>query len=101
MENTGLSADLWRFDPLQQMRVFREMDRRDEETVVIYYSQKYAGAELSDLSLQFAVEQAHYLVVSTFEQAREEYRSYQIRDGVAVPEEIVVIDGAPGWQRPS
>ncbi|WP_370369039.1 Mov34/MPN/PAD-1 family protein [Catenulispora sp. GP43] len=102
MRNAEASTSFWSFDPEEQLRTWIEMDRRDEEPVVIYYSQNCAGATLSDTSLRFATEEnVHYLVVSTYEQAREEYRSYRVRDGVAVGEKIVVVDGAPGWQRPS
>ncbi|MFL6116120.1 MAG: peptidase, partial [Catenulispora sp.] len=99
MENAEQSATFWSVASLELMRVWQEMERRNEEPVVMYYSQSCAGAELSKTSLQRALEKpTHYLVVSTFEQTREEYRSYRVRDGVAVPEEIVVIDGTPDWR---
>lgn len=38
MENAERSPTFYRFDSLEQLRVWREMDDRDEEPVVIYHS---------------------------------------------------------------
>ena len=38
MENAERSPTFYRFDSMEQLRVWREMDDRDEEPVVIYHS---------------------------------------------------------------
>jgi proteasome lid subunit RPN8/RPN11 len=38
MENAERSPTFYRFDSQEQLRVWREMDDRDEEAVVIYHS---------------------------------------------------------------
>ena len=38
MLNAERSPTFYRFDSLEQLRVWREMDDRDEEPIVIYHS---------------------------------------------------------------
>lgn len=93
MENAERSPTFYRFDSLEQLRVWREMDDRDEEPVVIYHSHTSTEAYPSRTDISYAAEpNAHYVLVSTREELGEkaEFRSYRIVDGVVREEEVVV-----------
>ncbi|NLU83956.1 M67 family metallopeptidase [Rhodococcus sp. HNM0569] len=93
MLNAERSPTFYRFDSGEQLRVWRAMDDADEEPVVIYHSHTGTEAYPSRTDIAYASEpQAHYVLVSTREPDRTEFRSYRIRDGV-VTEEPVVITG--------
>jgi len=95
MDNVERSQTFYRFDPAEQLRVWREMDDRDEEPVVIYHSHTATEAYPSRTDVSFAGEPgAHYLLVSTREQDVTEVRSFRILDGV-VTEEPVKLVGVP------
>jgi proteasome lid subunit RPN8/RPN11 len=93
MENAERSPTFYRFDSLEQLRVWREMDDRDEEPVVIYHSHTATEAYPSRTDISFAGEPgAHYLLISTREADSEEIRSYRIVDGVVTEEPVHVVD---------
>lgn len=93
MENAERSPTFYRFDSMEQLRVWREMDDRDEEPVVIYHSHTSTEAYPSRTDVSYAAEpNAHYLVVSTREELREpEMRSFRIVDGEITEEEFKII----------
>jgi [CysO sulfur-carrier protein]-S-L-cysteine hydrolase len=92
MTNAERSPTFFRFDSLEQLRVWREMDDRDEEPVVIYHSHTATEAYPSRTDLDLAAEpHVHYLLVSTRDEDVE-IRSFRIVDRV-VTEEEVAIDG--------
>lgn len=93
MENAERSPTFYRFDSHEQLRVWREMDDRDEEAVVIYHSHTATEAYPSRTDISYASEpQAHYVLVSTRDPEIAEFRSYRIIDG-EVTEEPVEIAG--------
>src|ERR1700678_2935584 len=95
MENAERSPTFYRFDSAEQLRVWREMDDRDEEPVVIYHSHTATEAYPSRTDMSYASEPgAHYLLVSTRDAEAAEIRSFLIVDG-AVTEEEVEILGEP------
>ena len=66
MTNAERSPTFYRFDSQEQLRVWREMDDRDEEPVVIYHSHTATEAYPSRTDVSLAQEPgAHYLLVST------------------------------------
>ncbi len=93
MENAERSPTFYRFDSMEQLRVWREMDDRDEEPVVIYHSHTSTEAYPSRTDVSYAAEpNAHYLLVSTREELREpEIRSFRIVDGEITEEEFKII----------
>lgn len=93
MENAERSPTFYRFDSMEQLRVWREMDDRDEEPVVIYHSHTSTEAYPSRTDVSYAAEpNAHYLLVSTREELREpEMRSFRIVDGEITEEELKII----------
>src|SRR5262249_15473 len=93
MENAGRAPTFYRFDSLEQLKVWREMDDNDEEPVVIYHSHTATEAYPSRTDVTYASEpNAHYVLVSTREEADTEFRSYRIIDGVITEEEVRVVD---------
>ena len=92
MLNAERSPTFYRFDSLEQLRVWREMDDRDEEPVVIYHSHTGTEAYPSRTDVSYASEPgAHYVLVSTADPDRPQFRSFRIVDG-AVTEEPVILD---------
>jgi len=93
MLNAERSPTFYRFDSLEQLRVWREMDDRDEEPVVIYHSHTATEAYPSRTDISYASEPgAHYLLVSTRDADVAEFRSFKIIDGEVAEEEVVVTD---------
>jgi proteasome lid subunit RPN8/RPN11 len=93
MDNAERSMTFYRFDAMEQLRVWREMDDRDEEPVVIYHSHTATEAYPSRTDISFAGEPgAHYLLVSTREQDSTEIRSFRIVDGTVTEEQVRIVD---------
>ncbi len=97
MLNAERSPTFYRFDSTEQFGVWREMDERDEEPVVIYHSHTATQAYPSRTDIAYASEpDAHYVLVSTREPDRAEFRSFRILDGVVTEEEVRVVAGQAG-----
>jgi proteasome lid subunit RPN8/RPN11 len=93
MENAERSPTFYRFDSQEQLKVWREMDDRDEEPVVIYHSHTATEAYPSRTDISYASEpNAHYVLVSTRADDDTEFRSYRIVDGEVTEEEVTVVD---------
>lgn len=91
MINAERSPTFYRFDSHEQLRVWREMDDRDEEPVVIYHSHTATEAYPSRTDLSYAHEPgAHYVLVSTRDPETVEFRSYRIIDGEVTEEEVEI-----------
>jgi [CysO sulfur-carrier protein]-S-L-cysteine hydrolase len=94
MDNAERSTTFYRFDSMQQLRVWREMDDRDEEPVVIYHSHTATEAFPSRTDISLAAEPgAHYLLLSTRDPKVTEVRSYRIVDGSVTEEPVRVVNG--------
>ena len=92
MLNAARSPTFYEFDPADLLRLYREMDDRDEEPVVIYHSHTATEAYPSRTDIALAQEPgAHYVLVSTREPDTTEMRSYRIMDGVVEEEELRVV----------
>ncbi|HET6211946.1 MAG TPA: M67 family metallopeptidase [Micromonosporaceae bacterium] len=93
MENAERSPTFYRFDSMEQLRVWREMDNRDERPVVIYHSHTATEAYPSRTDINLAGEpDAHYLLVSTREPDATEIRSFRIVAGAVTEEPVHVVD---------
>jgi [CysO sulfur-carrier protein]-S-L-cysteine hydrolase len=91
MLNAERSPTFYRFDSLEQLRVWREMDDRDEEPVVIYHSHTATEAYPSRTDVSYASEPgAHYVLVSTRDPGADEFRSFRIADGVVTEEPVTI-----------
>jgi [CysO sulfur-carrier protein]-S-L-cysteine hydrolase len=93
MLNAARSPTFYEFDSMELLRVWREMDDRDEEAVVIYHSHTATEAYPSRTDISYANEpQAHYVLVSTREPDETEFRSYRIIDGEVTEEPVTVTE---------
>src|SRR5207249_6228256 len=71
VQTCALPISFYRFDSMEQFRVWREMDERDEEPVVIYHSHTATEAYPSRTDISYASEPgAHYVLVSRSEERR-------------------------------
>jgi [CysO sulfur-carrier protein]-S-L-cysteine hydrolase len=91
MTNAARSMTQYEFEPAEQLRVYREMDDRDEEAVVVYHSHTATEAYPSRTDVRYASQpDAHYVLVSTRDPEAAELRSYRIVDDVVTEEEVRV-----------
>jgi [CysO sulfur-carrier protein]-S-L-cysteine hydrolase len=92
MLNAERSPTFYRFDSLEQLKVWREMDERGEQPVVIYHSHTATEAFPSRTDISYAMEpEAHYVLVSTRDPDQDEFRSFRIVDGNVTEEEVTVV----------
>ncbi len=111
MVNAAGSPTFYEFDSGDLFQLYKEMDARDEEPVVIYHSHTATEAYPSRTDIGLASEpNAHYVLVSTrdcFDDAGGnnegpvEFRSYRIIDGVVTEEEVTITPTTATPQRGS
>jgi proteasome lid subunit RPN8/RPN11 len=102
MENAERSTTFYRFDSMEQLRVWREMDSLDEEPIVIYHSHTATEAYPSRTDVSLAGEpNAHYVLVSTREPESTEIRSFRILDGVVTEEPVNAVQTYMFGQSPN
>jgi proteasome lid subunit RPN8/RPN11 len=95
MTNAERSPTFYRFDSMEQLRVWREMDDRDERPVVIYHSHTATEAYPSRTDISLAREpDAHYVLVSTRDPETVEFRSFLIQDGAVTEEPVEIAEPA-------
>ena len=95
MTNAERSPTFFRFDSTEQLKVWRELDERDEMPVVVYHSHTSTAAYPSRTDINLAAEpDAHYVLVSTAECGNGagpvEFRSFRIVDGIVTEEDVDV-----------
>ncbi|MGI8625771.1 MAG: Mov34/MPN/PAD-1 family protein [Geodermatophilaceae bacterium] len=95
MLNAARSPTFYEFDSADLLKLYREMDDRDEEPVVIYHSHTATEAFPSRTDINLAAEPgAHYVLVSTREHGNDqdptEFRSYRIIDGQVTEEPVEI-----------
>jgi proteasome lid subunit RPN8/RPN11 len=96
MLNAARSPTFYEFDSGDLLRLYRELDDRDEDPVVIYHSHTATEAYPSRTDVAYASEPgAHYLLVSTRDPDRDEVRSFRIVDGEVTEEEVRVVAMLP------
>ena len=96
MTNAARSPTFYEFDSADLLKLYREMDERDEEPVVIYHSHTATEAYPSRTDISLAAEPgAHYVLVSTRQTGADEgpyeFRSFRIVDGVVTEETVNLI----------
>jgi [CysO sulfur-carrier protein]-S-L-cysteine hydrolase len=101
MLNAARSPTFYEFDSTDLLKLYREMDDRDEEPVVVYHSHTATEAYPSRTDVNLASEpNAHYVLVSTRDGAHiddpAEFRSFRIVEG-KVTEEVVTV--VPSYSR--
>ncbi|HET6654479.1 MAG TPA: M67 family metallopeptidase [Nocardioides sp.] len=95
MINAAGSPTFYEFDSHDLLGLYKEMDARDEEPVVIYHSHTDTEAYPSRTDIGLAMEpNAHYVLVSTRQHGNSdgpvEFRSYRIVNGQVTEEEVSV-----------
>jgi [CysO sulfur-carrier protein]-S-L-cysteine hydrolase len=96
MTNAARSMTQYEFEPAEQLRVYRELDDRDEEVVVVYHSHTATEAYPSRTDVRYASQpDAHYVLVSTRDPEETEFRSYRIVDDVITEEEVRISESVP------
>lgn len=94
MINAARSPTFYEFDSMDLLRLYKEMDERDEEPVVIYHSHTDTEAYPSRTDVAYASEpNAHYVLVSDAIEGETQFRSFRIVDGEVTEEEVTIIDG--------
>lgn len=93
MVNAARSPTFYEFDSMDLLRLYRDMDSRGEEPVVIYHSHTATEAYPSRTDVSYASEpNAHYVLVSTKDCGPDEgpyqFRSFRIVDGVITEEPV-------------
>lgn len=92
MVNTERSPMFYRMDPVEQLAVWREMDERGEEPVIVYHSHTSTSARPSRTDVEYASEpDAHYVVVSTRDDRLCSYRI--VNRQVVVEEQVCLTSG--------
>lgn len=105
MLNAAMSPTFYEFDSTDLLKLYQEMDERDEEPVVIYHSHTATEARPSRTDVNLAAEPgAHYVLVSTRDGADDpaydgeiEFRSFRIADGTVTEEDVTVV---PSYDEP-
>ena len=95
MINSAHSPTFYEFDPKDLLALYREVDEKDEEIVVIYHSHTETEAYPSRTDIAYAGEPgAHYVLVSTREEIAPatEFRSYRIIDGNVTEEPVTILN---------
>lgn len=93
MRNAAQSETFFRFDPQEQLRVWREMEVRDEEPKVIYHSHTASLAYPSREDVLYAAEPGvHYVILSSAPGAGAALRSFRIVGGRVTEESIRVVE---------
>jgi proteasome lid subunit RPN8/RPN11 len=93
MDNAERSPTFYRFDATEQLQVWREMDERDEEPIVLYHSHTATEAYPSRTDVEIAgYPDAHYVLVSTRDPGTVEIRSFHIVDKRITEEPVRIVD---------
>ena len=100
MVNAAGSPTFYEFDSTELLALYKDMDARDEEPVVVYHSHTATEAYPSRTDIGLASEpNAHYVLVSTRDcfdadggniDGPVEFRSYRIIDGVVTEEDVTI-----------
>ncbi|MFI5807747.1 Mov34/MPN/PAD-1 family protein [Streptomyces sp. NPDC051561] len=97
MLNAARSPTFYEFDSGDLLKLYRDLDDRDEEPVIVYHSHTATEAYPSRTDVTYANEPgAHYVLVSTADTdglGDFQFRSYRIVDGVITEEEVEVVEG--------
>ncbi len=93
MLNAARSPTFYEFDSADLLALYKEMAANDEEPVVVYHSHTATEAYPSRTDVAYASEpNAHYVLVSTRDDAETEFRSFRIVDGAITEEPVEVVE---------
>ncbi|MFD5082722.1 Mov34/MPN/PAD-1 family protein [Kitasatospora sp. NPDC058406] len=97
MLNAARSPTFYEFDSGDLLKLYREMDDRDEVPVIVYHSHTATEAYPSRTDVTYASEpNSHYVLVSTADGNGPEdpyqFRSFRIVDGEITEEDVQVVE---------
>ncbi|HIV56413.1 MAG TPA: M67 family metallopeptidase [Candidatus Stackebrandtia faecavium] len=96
MVNAERSTTFYRFDPTEQLRLWRQMDDQDEVPTIIYHSHTATEAYPSRTDVSFAGEpDAHYVLISTQDPQVADVRAFRIVDSQVTEEAIEAYGEVP------
>lgn len=95
MVNAARSPTFYEFDSADLLALYKDLDQRNEDPVVIYHSHTATEAYPSRTDISYASEPfAHYVLISTRETGNQdgpyELRSFRIVDGKVQEEQIQI-----------
>jgi proteasome lid subunit RPN8/RPN11 len=97
MRNAAESEDFFQFAPEEQFRVWKDMESRGEEPVVIYHSHTRSRAYPSQEDIVLATEpNAHYVIIGVGPQQDAEVRSFRIIGGEVAEEKLKIVTDYSG-----
>ncbi|MGH1438629.1 MAG: Mov34/MPN/PAD-1 family protein [Cellvibrionaceae bacterium] len=89
MQNIANSKEFFQFDPVEQLRVWKEIDNKDEYLWVIFHSHTSSEAYPSRTDINFSSEpDSHYVIISTDNNVTETMRSFRVSAKRVVEENI-------------
>ncbi|KIF69700.1 peptidase [Streptomyces sp. AcH 505] len=95
MLNAARSPTFYEFDSADLLKLYRDLDDRDETPVIVYHSHTATEAYPSRTDISYANEpEAHYVLVSTADSdglGPFQFRSYRIVDGKVTEEDVTVV----------
>lgn len=92
LRNAAASPSSYELDPMDQLELYRDLESRGEEVVVVYHSHPHTEAYPSAMDVALATDPvARYVVVSTVH-GQEQVRSFVIRDGVVDEEQVRILE---------
>ncbi|MEU2768693.1 M67 family metallopeptidase [Streptomyces diastaticus] len=99
MLNAARSPTFYEFDSMDLLKLYRELDDRDEEPVIVYHSHTATEAYPSRTDVTYANEpNAHYVLVSTADTDGAgpfQFRSFRIVDGEITEEDVQLVAEYP------
>ena len=92
MLNAARSPTFFEFESKDLFNLYKEVDERNEEIVVIYHSHTATEAYPSRTDIQYGSmsPDSHWVLVSTREPDTVEFRSFRIVDGEVTEEPVTV-----------
>ncbi len=91
MSNADASPVSYRLDPMEQLRVFDELDEEGLELLGIYHTHTHSDAYPSDTDRRLAFyPDSYYLVVSLSDRSNPVLRAFRILDGEVAEEELTL-----------
>lgn len=89
MRNAAQSETFFQFDSQEQLQVWKEIEKRGEEPIVIYHSHTGTQAYPSRTDVKYASEPgSHYVIIPTDSTYGYEIRSFRIWEGMVTEERI-------------
>ena len=89
--NAAASVDKYEIDPVEQLNVFEEIDRRSLKLLGIYHSHPHHPCYPSALDISRAFyPDTVFFIISLVDLQRPQIKAFIIREGTVAEEEIVV-----------